>query len=176
MRKLKEIVADYKKILTVKDTILRIMDDKNYEFSTKVKYTEKYCQDFCTEISDIKKDVTEHLLDLTETNKGSSLLRFNFKKWEKEYNHWLNSNPSTIAGVFEDACTAQNLLKFEIALNSLFATDCDVKLANAIASKGFAQIGSDTQILDSRIFNSALMVAQVDEGKTAQTKPESKGK
>ena len=166
MRKLKEIVEDYKSLLLIKDSILRIMDDQNYEFGTMLSQTNQGCQLKCENIDDIRANIEYCLSDLVETEKASSLLKFNMKKWGRENNPWENSNPQTIAGVFESACATQNLMKFEIALTSLYATGGDAEKKKKITDKGFANIQSGTKNTDNQIFCSALLLAQVDEGKT----------
>lgn len=170
MRKFKEIVEDYKRILLAKDAILQRMDAKNYEFSAKLNATDEDFQDFCSKIEDFNCESVVQLEMLVDTKKGHSLLMSNLKKWERENNVWAHSKPQTIASVFETACATQNFLKLEISLNALCATGGDIEIAKAISQKGFSSIQSDTRDVDNQIFGSALMIAKVDEAKLESQK------
>ncbi len=170
MRKFKEIVGDYKRVLLAKDAILQLMDAKNYEFSTKLSATDEDFKDSCSKIEDFNDEIVGYLEMLVDTQKGYSILMSNLKKWERENNIWTNSKTQTIASVFETACATQNFLKLEISLNALCATGSDPEIAKAIAQKGFACIKSDTKVADNQIFGSALMIAKVDQAKLESQK------
>ena len=171
MRKIEEIIEEYKTLRSAKLRFVDIMRDQKYAETQTPEFVNTECKETIDMIESCKDSTRAYLMDLVKTHKGMSILRFHFKKWKSENNLWANKlDNGTLGAVLASAEVAQNYLKLEAALTSIIKAKGDLGKAKSMTNAAYAKMPSVTPDADPFIFASAAKIAQVDKSKSDTSK------